>query len=382
LDQFKDLQVNDRAAAEYTTKPATYEEQHFADHSLRIINEHDTSKPLFLFHSFHIVHTPLMVPDEWEAKFSFIDYEPRRKYAAMVAYMDDVVGRLVDAVKAKGMWDDTLIWFMSDNGGAIYNPGSANNWPLLGGKYSDFEGGVRVNAFVSGGWVPPARRGKVVDDLTHVSDVYATVLALAGLDKEDKAAAVAGLPPVDGVDQTAVLRGTAKAPARTEIHLSPDALVSGKFKLVKGDQPMDGWQGPTYPNATGEQPSYYPKGWQTGRCAAKGCLYNIFTDPTEHHDLADEMPELLANMQARLAELNKDNFTPNRGEPTLKACVAAIKNKMHYAHFLDPKDLHKAKPTDLSADELVLLAAHNLYDGIREVDNLAVREEAMSLLDF
>ena len=61
-----------------------------------------------------------MIPAEWEAKFSFIDYEPRRKYAAMVAYMDDVVGRLVDAVKAKGMWDNTLIWFMSDNGGELF----------------------------------------------------------------------------------------------------------------------------------------------------------------------------------------------------------------------------------------------------------------------
>ncbi len=239
-----------------------------------------------------------------------------------------------------------------------------------------------MNAFVSGGWVPPARRGKVVDELTHVSDVYTTLLSLAGLDKEDKAAAAAGLPPVDGVDQSAVLRGTAKSPARTEIHISPDALISGKFKLVRGNQPMDGWQGLSYPNATGAQPSFYPKGWSTGRCVAKGCLYNIFEDPTEHHDLADEMPELLAKMQARLSDLNKDNFTPNRGEPTLKACVAAIKNKMHYAHFLDAKDLNKAKPAELSADELVLLAAHDLHEDIRQVDNMEVREQAMSLLDF
>jgi hypothetical protein len=146
------------------------------------------------------------------------------------------------------------------------------------------------------------------------------------------------------------LRGTAKAPARTEIHLFPDALVSGKLTLVKGDQLMGGWQGPAYPNAMGSsRRTTYPKGWSTGRCLAKSCLHNIVLDPTEHHDLADDMPELLANR--------------------LKACVAAIKNKMHYAHSLERKELHKAKPTDRSADELVLLAAHNLSNGIRQVDN-------------
>ena len=80
-------------------------------------------------------------------------------YAAIVTNLDAIVGRIVDALKTKQMYNDTLIVFCSDNGGPIYYPGSANNYPLLGGKYSDFEGGVRTFAFISGGALPSAVRG-------------------------------------------------------------------------------------------------------------------------------------------------------------------------------------------------------------------------------
>ncbi len=113
--------------------------------------------------------------------------------------MDGAIGNLTDALVAKGMWNNTLIVFSSDNGGPIYNNGSAgaNNFPLRGGKMSNFDvsliplsivrharslccevrclhddimyvfvflcqGGIRVNAFVSGGFVPAARRGTLV----------------------------------------------------------------------------------------------------------------------------------------------------------------------------------------------------------------------------
>jgi arylsulfatase B len=116
-----------------------YEEDLFTDHSIKAIQDHDSTKPLFLFHSFHLIHTPLQVPHDVEGQFSFIDNKFRRKYAAMVYYMDVAVGRLVDSLKSKKMFDDSLILFFSDNGGAIYIPGSGNNWPLRGGKYADFE---------------------------------------------------------------------------------------------------------------------------------------------------------------------------------------------------------------------------------------------------
>ena len=115
----------------------------------------------------------LQVPKPWVDKFAFIDFEQRRMYAAMVAYMDGVVGQIADALKAREMWDSTLMLFTSDNGGAIYYPAGANNHPLKGGKYSDWEGGVRMNAFLAGGALPPAVRGTTTEALMHISDWYA-----------------------------------------------------------------------------------------------------------------------------------------------------------------------------------------------------------------
>ena len=73
--------------------------------------------------------TTLQVPASTERHFGFIEYKHRRLYAAMVSYMDGVVGELVHALHAKGMWGDTLMLFTSDNGGPIYYPGSATNHP-------------------------------------------------------------------------------------------------------------------------------------------------------------------------------------------------------------------------------------------------------------
>merc|ERR1711972_348289 len=112
------------------------------------------------------------------------------------------------------MWDNTLMLVHSDNGGPVYNlptigVGGANNQPLKGGKMSDWEGGVRVNAFVSGGAIPQAKRGSVLTDYIHVSDWYATFCAVAGISPVDARAAKAGLPPVDGIDHSQLLLGDA-----------------------------------------------------------------------------------------------------------------------------------------------------------------------------
>merc|ERR1719401_3291638 len=121
----------------------------------------------------------------------------------MTLWMDEAIGAAVAALKKKGMWDDTLVIFTSDNGGPVYEPGSANNYPLKGGKYSDWEGGIRTNAFVSGGSVPAG--------VVSIADWYGTVAALAGVSQEDKAAEEANvwlrskdlplLHPVDSVQQ-------------------------------------------------------------------------------------------------------------------------------------------------------------------------------------
>ena len=87
------------------------------------------------------------MPQEYLDKFAFIDYPNRQHYAAMVHYIDDTIGALVDSLKKEHLWDNTILIFFSDNGGPVYFPGSGNNHPLRGGKYSDFEGGIHVLYF-------------------------------------------------------------------------------------------------------------------------------------------------------------------------------------------------------------------------------------------
>lgn len=166
----------------------------------------------------------------------------------MVKLLDDNIADLVAALALQGMWDNTLFVLTSDNGGPIGKEAGANNFPLRGGKYSNFEGGVRSVAFISGGFVPAAMRGSKNTDPVHIADWYATFAALAGVNATDAAAARAGLPAVDGVNLWPRLSGSTSTPARHEIYgdglySSYGYLVNGSHKLILGDRPVN----PTLP---------------------------------------------------------------------------------------------------------------------------------------
>ena len=115
----------------------------------------------------------------------------------MVTYLDDVVGNMTEILKRRGFWDNLLLVVSSDNGGPL---GSANNYPLIGGKFSDWQGGIRVNAFVTGGYLPENMRGQKTEGYIHIADWYATFCALASVDPTDKRAEKAKLPPIDSMN--------------------------------------------------------------------------------------------------------------------------------------------------------------------------------------
>ena len=356
LDRFVDLWGPHDAPA-LSQNGTAYEEELFTNHTIATILQHDASVPLFLVHAFHIVHTPLQLPAVDITRFNFIKYHDRRMYAALVHYMDGAVARIVDALVTKTMWPRTLLLFTSDNGGPIYRFGGANNYPLKGGKFSDWEGGVRVAAFVAGGALPAKVAGKPLNALIHIADWYATFCSLAGIDPSDVQAAAAGLPPVDGIDMWPALTsevadggsgggsssggggGGVVGGGRTEVHLSKQALIVGKMKILIGTQFMSGWTGPSYPNATGPQPNPpFASAFQLqlwGHDCGDGCLYDIFADPTEHHDLAASQPEILTKLRSRLQELNKQNYDPDRGRGDPRACQQAVANGGFYGPWLD-----------------------------------------------
>jgi arylsulfatase I/J len=154
-----------------------YEDALFESEVRRIVAEHALPQPLFLFWAPHIVHGPDQLP---ESAFDALDFmersdgksaAKRQNYLGRVKYIDAAFGRLVDQLTARGMYENTVIAMCADNGGPL---GSANNWPLKGGKHSNWQGGVRVNAFLSGGALPSAVRGTVSNELFAVWDWYAT----------------------------------------------------------------------------------------------------------------------------------------------------------------------------------------------------------------
>jgi arylsulfatase A-like enzyme len=113
-----------------------------------VVKNHTTSapaQPLFVFWAPHAPHDPYQVPQVYLDKFNSIDVEERRYYAAMVNLLDDNVGRAVQAYKDAGLWANTLMVVSSDNGGLEGSGYGANNFPLLGSKSSNWEGGVKVN---------------------------------------------------------------------------------------------------------------------------------------------------------------------------------------------------------------------------------------------
>ena len=241
---------NSQACSQSAQAGCKYEDDIFMDEVLRVVAAHDVSKPFFFFWASHIAHAPLQVPQAYLDKFAWIgeDSSPRMFYAAMANYVDDLVGKFVSALKAKGMWDNTLWLSSADNGGPIYSSGAAgaNNWPKRGGKMSNWQGGINVNAYAAGGVLPAAMSGKKLDGLAHGADLYTTFCALAGVDPTDARAAAAGLPPVDGVNLWPYISGANSTSARTEVPIGSESTEANLLKnndtVVQGLVRADGWK--------------------------------------------------------------------------------------------------------------------------------------------
>ena len=322
--QIVDLWDTDKPATGVNgTGPDNYEDALFAERLLQVVNSHDLSTPLFLYYAPHIAHRPLQVPDRYAQKFNFIDDQNRQFYHAMVEYVDEVVGNLTKALKKRGLWDNLLFVTSADNGGPL---GSANNYPLKGGKFSDWQGGIRVNAFVSGGYLPEKMRGQKTDGYIHLADWYATFCYLAGVDPTDEEAAKAKLPPIDSMNMWPLISGQNSTSPRTDIPASNLTLISGDYKIITGNVSWSAWTGPHSPNATSKVSNAIEN-------CNDGCLFNIKTDPTEHINLATKMPDVLEEMQKKLKKYQETYFNPDRGKRALAACDAAI-NK--YGGFWGP----------------------------------------------
>ena len=156
-----------------------YLTDYFGDRATDYIRRNSNGKqPYFLYVAFNAVHSPHMVTARYYDRFPQIKDHQLRVYAAMVAALDDQVGRILDAVDASGQANNTLIYFASDNGCAMYWPGLCSCTPLRGGKLSHYEGGVRVPFMMR--WPGHIKSDSVYREVVSLLDILPTSVAAAG----------------------------------------------------------------------------------------------------------------------------------------------------------------------------------------------------------
>lgn len=183
-----DVNDNGRPALEYKSSGKHYT-QILGEKAVEKILSHDINdKPLFLYMAPTAPHSPLVVTGEEASRCNISpDFPPlgpeikvnrRSLICQLMAGLDNMIGDVINALQIKNMLQDTIIFYLSDNGG-IKLFGSTNN-NLRGQKGSYYEGGVRVPFFVSTPLLSPEFVGTSIDQLVYLTDIYATIATIAG----------------------------------------------------------------------------------------------------------------------------------------------------------------------------------------------------------
>jgi arylsulfatase A-like enzyme len=256
----------------------------FGREAVSFIDRH-ANEPFFLYLAFNAVHTPMNATDARLEKFGKIANPQRRTYAAMMSAMDENIGKVLDALRAKKLEENTLVFFISDNGGPTMQGTTVNaslNDPLRGSKRTTLEGGIRVPFFVR--WPGHVPVGKVYEEPVIQLDILPTALAAAGVTAPSDA-------KLDGLDLVPYLSGKkTEAPHDTLCwRFGPQMAVrQGDWKLVRYDPAVEG---------------------KTGR-ATEAKLYNLKSDIGETQDLIVAEPQKAKELQAAWDKWNEQNVAP------------------------------------------------------------------------
>ncbi len=284
-----------------------YSTQLIAQESVRLIGQHDTARPLFLYVPFNAVHSPHQVPEKYKQPYAQLTGD-RQTYAGMLAAMDEAIGHIVAAIEKKGMRSNTLFLFSSDNGGPA--PGRiTSNGPLRGAKGTLYEGGTRVAALAAwDGHIPP---GSVVKEPLHIVDWYPTLVKLAGGSLDQKL-------PLDGRDAwPTIAQGKPSPHDAILLNTTPrnGAIRMGDWKLV-----LNGGAGEETPIETGSKDADpgakkgKKKGQKAKAIAAAATdsveLFDLAKDPYEKNNLAKKVPDKVAELRGRLAAFAKEAVPP------------------------------------------------------------------------
>ena len=265
--------------------PNEYMTDYLGDQAVAAIKA-NKNRPFFMYLAFNAPHTPLQAKKEDYDALPMIKDHRLRVYAAMIRALDRNVGHVLEALKAEGIDDNTLVIFTSDNGGANYIGLPDINKPYRGWKATFFEGGIRVPYFMK--WPGVLQAGtKYSEPVAHV-DIFATAAAAAG-------AAIPTDRVLDGVNLLPFIEGTdVKRPHQTLFWRSGGykTLMDGDWKLQVSERQNKVW------------------------------LYNLKDDPTEQVNLADAQPAKVRELSEVLDKINAEQAKP--AWPTLAEAPIAI----------------------------------------------------------
>ena len=255
----------------------------FATEATQFI-ERNKEKPFFLYLAFNAVHTPLEATDAALKEFANVKDEKRRTYLAMTRRLDDAVGAVIAKLRELNLEEDTIIFFLSDNGGPTtkFAPNGSFNFPLRGSKGDTWEGGIRVPFIVA--WKGHLPAGKTYDHPVISLDILPTSLAAAKVTPKVANA-------LDDVNLLPFLEGK-----KTE---APHAALFWRFgsqmAIRKGDWVL-------------VKPSMGTKEYEN--IAKTAMLFNLKEDIAQEKDLAAQMPERVREMQAEWDRWNAGLMTP------------------------------------------------------------------------
>jgi len=256
-----------------TFQPEGYLTDYYTDEAVRVI-EANRNRPFFLYLAHWGIHNPLQAKKADYDALAHIQDHRLRVYAAMIRALDRGVGRVLDALEANGLTDNTLVVFTSDNGGAGYLGLPNINQPYRGWKLTLFEGGTHVPFFIR--WPARLSAGSTFEAPIAHMDIFATAAAAAG----------ATLPTdrvIDGVDVLPYVTGQREGvPHRTLFWRQGyhQVVLHDGWKLIVSGIPDKRW------------------------------LFDLGEDPTERNDLAAQRPDRVAELQALLDAHNAEQAEP------------------------------------------------------------------------
>jgi arylsulfatase A-like enzyme len=279
IDSFTHL--DRRGDLDWQRDETPVEEQGYAailmtDEAVRIIQRCDADRPFYLQVAFNVPHFPILAPAASTAKYAGLP-EPQATRCGMIDVLDTSVARVLAALDARGLAEETIVLFLSDNGADR----SGSNAPFRARKATVYEGGIRVPAIVRFPGRLPAATVSVQP--IAIQDLFPTLCTATGVPLPAEARC-------DGIDLwLALSAGRVDDRPPFVIATADRACFGGEWKLVV--------------NAAGET-----------------ALFHLGTDPGETHDLHAAEPGVAAILRSRLAEIEAGFAAPlGRAPPSRRA---------------------------------------------------------------